>query len=105
MSKLLYGYTVAQDGNITVHENNATIVREIYRRYLSGESSGGIAAMLEEKQISSPSNGRWNRTAIDNILSNGKYLYKIINAEQFLDVQYEKDRRSNMNYDTGNPCP
>jgi len=39
----------------------------------------------------------WGRTAVDDILSKGKYVPLIISEEKFYAVQFEKDRRSNMN--------
>ena len=102
MSRLPYGYIREKDGIISVNEPEALVVKEIYKQYLAGNSSGSIVAILTERQIPSPSNnGRWNRTAVDNILSNGKYLSQIINLEQFFEVQYEKQRRSNINHDIG----
>jgi hypothetical protein len=38
---------------------------------------------------------------IDKLLSNGKYVTYIIDMEAFMQVQYEKADRSNVNYDSG----
>jgi len=102
MPQIPYGYALTHDGNIVVDEHQALIVKEIYAQYLAGNSSGTIASMLMSQQVLSPSNNeKWNRIAIDNILSNRKYLFKIISEEQFFEVQFEKERRSNINQDNG----
>ncbi|MCK9480095.1 MAG: hypothetical protein M0R40_11485 [Firmicutes bacterium] len=51
-----------------------------------------------KQQISSPTeNGAWGRATIDTILSNKKYINTIVSIEKYFDVQFEKDRCSNIN--------
>lgn len=101
--KLPYGYLADEDGKISINEVEADIIKMIFQRYLAGDSLGKIVAMLSERHITSPSGKDvWSRVSIDKLLSNKKYLHHIINPEQFFEVQFEKLKRSNVNYDTGN---
>ena len=55
--------------------------------------------MLYEKQIPSPTGKpKWTRASVDHLLSNGKYV-AIIGWEKFLDAQFEKSARCNIDYD------
>lgn len=79
----------------------AAIVQEIYRQYLSGKSLGGIADFLFDKDIPSPSGKeRWGRSVLDAMLSNSKYLNGIVNFEDYFAVQVEKGKRSNIDEDS-----
>ena len=74
-----YGYEVGPDGDLTVNPNEAQVVRWIFEWYLAGDSLGKIAAGLERQGILSPTgNPRWNREAIDKLLSNEKYTGRVM---------------------------
>ena len=67
-----YGYTINSDGELEINPDEAKVVSWIFERYLVGDSLGKIAAGLEEQGILSPTGKpRWNREAIDKLLSNG----------------------------------
>ena len=69
-----YGYDVSSDGTLAVSPEQATVVRWIFDQYLAGKSLGKIASGLELKGIPSPTGKvKWNREAIDKLLSNEKY--------------------------------
>ena len=74
-----YGYEVGPDGDLTVNPNEAQVVRWIFEWYLAGDSLGKIAAGLERQGILSPTGKpRWNREAIDKLLSNEKYTGRVM---------------------------
>ena len=74
-----YGYEVGPDGELTVNPEEAKIVRRIFERYLAGDSLGKIVAGLEKQGIPSPTGRpRWNREAIDKLLSNEKYTGRVM---------------------------
>lgn len=74
-----YGYKVGPDGELTVNPGEAQIVRWIFERYLAGDSLGEIAAGLAKHGIlSSTGKPRWNREAIDMLLSNEKYTGRVL---------------------------
>ena len=67
-----YGYTINSDGELEINPDEAKVVNWIFERYLAGDSLGKIAAGLERQGIPSPTGKpRWNREAIDKLLSNG----------------------------------
>ena len=74
-----YGYEVGCDGELAVNPDEAQVVRWIFGRYLAGDSLGKIAAGLEKQGILSPTGKpRWNREAIDKLLSNKKYTGRVL---------------------------
>jgi len=74
-----YGYDTGLDGELVINPDEAAIVRWIFGRYLSGDSLGKIAAGLEEQGISSPTGKpRWNREALNKLLSNEKYTGQVL---------------------------
>ena len=74
-----YGYEVGPDGELTVNPDEAQVVCWIFERYLAGDSLGKIAAGLERQGIPSPTGKpRWNREAIDKLLSNEKYTGRVL---------------------------
>ena len=101
--KLPYGYVLIND-EIDVHEEKADAVRSIFGYYLAGASLGKIVDMLYAKGIPSPSgNPKWGRAAVDKLLSNAKYI-PIVGVETYMDTQFERERRCNVDYDkAGHP--
>lgn len=89
---------------ITIHEEKADVVRDIFEYYLAGASLGKIVDMLFTKGIPSPTgNPKWIRAAVDKLLANKKYV-PIVGMELYLDAQFEKNRRCNLDYDkAGHP--
>lgn len=47
--KTTYGYAAVPNGLLQIIPEQAAIVQEIYRQYLSGKSLGGIADFLFKK--------------------------------------------------------
>jgi hypothetical protein len=69
-----YGFSKSDDGRLSINKAEAKIVLWIFKRYLSSDSLGKIANGLAAKGIPSPTgNEKWNRQAIDKLLSNEKY--------------------------------
>lgn len=101
--KLPYGYVL--DGKkIVIHEEKTKVVRSIFEYYLAGASLGKVVEMLKAKGVPSPSgNSKWARAAVDKLLSNAKYI-PIVGMEAYMDVQFERNRRCNVDYDkNGHP--
>lgn len=74
-----YGYKVDSDGKLTVNPKEVQVVRWIFEQYLAGDSLGKIAASLEAQGILSPTGRpKWNREAIDKLLSNEKYTGRVL---------------------------
>ena len=95
-----YGFAQKQNG-IFVEPQQAEVVREIFQRYLNGDSLGGIADFLFGQGALSPTGQeRWTRPTIGKLLSNSKYIGYIISFEDYFAVQIEKGNRSNIDEDT-----
>lgn len=96
--KLPYGYVLSGE-EITVHEEKADVIRSIFEYYLAGASLGKIVDMLFAKGIPSPTgNPKWTRAAVDKLLANKKYI-PIVGINVYLDAQFEKDHRCNVDYE------
>ena len=68
------GYEKGEDGFPRIVEEEAAIVRDIYARYLQGESLGRIADRLNGEGIKTPAGKeRWTPGTVRRILSNEKY--------------------------------
>ena len=62
-----------------MNPDEAQVVCWIFERYLAGDSLGKIATGLEKQGIPSPTGKpRWNREAIDKLLSNEKYTGRVM---------------------------
>ena len=69
------GYRMGDDGKPYIIEEEAEIVRRIYRMFLDGLSMDRIAAVLQAEGDVARRNGRttWNRSNVNYILRNEKY--------------------------------
>lgn len=74
-----YGYEVGSNGELAVNPEEAKVVRWMFEQYLAGDSLGKIASGLEQQGIPSPtSRPKWNREAINKLLSNEKYTGRVL---------------------------
>ena len=74
-----YGYDVASDGALVINPEEAKVVTWIFEQYKAGKSLGKIVAGLEQQGILSPTGKpKWNREAIDKLLSNEKYTGRVL---------------------------
>ena len=74
-----YGYGVCSDGELVINPDEVKVVCWIFEQYLVGNSLGKIAAGLERQGIPSPTGRpKWNREAIDKLLSNEKYTGRVL---------------------------
>ena len=114
----LYGYTKNKDGELVIDEEQAKIVRDIFRWYLDGASVLGVIKKLSDAGIPSPTGKeKWNKRMIETMLKNQKYtgtvtlldsatqeyqyqmkecISPIITESDFRAVQEEKAKRSNI---------
>ena len=102
--RIPYGFILTSSGALEINKDEASIIAMIFDFYIAGASLGKIVDMLCEKQIPSPTGKpKWTRASVDHLLSNGKYV-AILGWEKFLDAQFEKSARCNIDYDqAGSP--
>ncbi|MEG0835700.1 MAG: recombinase family protein [Christensenellaceae bacterium] len=94
-----YGYTLTIKGLGYVNQEEAEIIRFIYKSYLEGHSLGGISKLLQERNIASPTgNAVWGRAAM---LSNPKYIHYIVERDLYYAVQEVKASRCNVDTSSG----
>lgn len=97
--RIPYGFILTGSGTLKINKDEADIISMIFDFYIAGASLGKIVNMLYAKQTPSPTGKpKWTRASVDHRLSNGKYV-AIIGWEKFLDAQFEKSARCNIDYD------
>lgn len=97
--RIPYGFNLTALGTMEIKETESETVRMIFDYYLAGASLGKVVDMLYAKQIPSPTGkAKWTRAAVDHLLSNSKYI-AIIGLESYMNVQFEKAARCNIDYD------
>ena len=95
--KNFLGYRKGEDGQPEIVPEEAETIRLIYDRFLAGDSLKGIAKLLEEKGIKSPTGkAEWQFSTIQSILSNERYKGDaIINKTYITDCISKKVRVNN----------
>lgn len=82
---IVYGYdkTIGDYFNLTINEEEAAIVRQIYHWYTQeGYGSAKISNMLNERGLKTKRNCQWSQNAVGHILRNELYTGKVINGKQ-----------------------
>lgn len=69
----MFGYYRDENGNLAINEEQAKIVRRIYSMYLDGVSTDKIAKRLNEENIPTYKNKKWESSTVCKILQNEKY--------------------------------
>lgn len=83
-AKNFLGYDRGADGKLVINEEQAAIVRRIYRMFLEGYALGGIARSLNEEGVVGVRGApRWCGTTISRILQNEKYKGALLMQKTF----------------------
>lgn len=96
-----YGYGFA-DGKIEVIENEAEIVRRVFREYIEGKLLQEIADELTEEEVEFYLENRlWNKNKVFRIIENEKYIGAdgypaIIGLEEYRKANQRKSARGNQ---------
>ncbi|WP_295250136.1 recombinase family protein [Ruminococcus sp.] len=90
------GYKKGADGKPEIVEDEAKIIREIYDKYLEGDSIRKIADYLNDTQIKTPTGKKvWYYGTVKSILSNEKYKDDaLINKTYVIDCISKKVKRN-----------
>ena len=67
------GYDMNEYGELVINEEQAKIVRRIFKMYLDGMGTESIAKTLNKENILTIKNNKWSGTTINSILKNEKY--------------------------------
>lgn len=94
--KQFLGYEKGADGSPTVNEEEAAVVRLIYRLFLEGKTPTGICRILESQGIQTPSGKqKWSQTTVDSILTNEKYKGDALLQKKFTIDFLQKKMKTN----------
>jgi site-specific DNA recombinase len=80
------GYNKKKDGHLMINEKEASLVKNIFKRYIKLKSMPQLAYELNEKNITNKRGNKWNTVAIKKILENQIYIgnYKIAGIEDYV---------------------
>ena len=93
--RTMFGYSIFK-GSITIDPENADVVREIFRRFIRGDSMGGIANSLNERGVRGALGGTWDAQRIRQILSNEKYTGNALLQKHYRNNHLEKKKTKNQ---------
>ena len=81
---LVYGYDKIPGDyfHLNVNEKEATVVRDIFRRYLEDQGETTIAVELNRSGLKTKRGCNWSQNAVARILSNEIYIGKVVNGKQ-----------------------
>ncbi len=90
------GLEKGPDGNIVVNQEQAKIVKLIFRRFLEGMTPYSIAVELTEMGIKSPGGkDKWNGATVRRMLSNEKYKGDALLQKEFTVDYLQKKTKKN----------
>lgn len=69
-----YGYRLNAESRLIVHDDEAEVVREVFRLYLTGLSRQAVRIELNRRGIVSPGGTKWHGNTVGTILTNPVYL-------------------------------
>lgn len=93
----LFGYRVVK-GKITIDEETAPIVREIFSQFASGASLAEIAHWLTDNGVPCIVKGAWSSKKVKLILSNEKYSGNALLQKTFRNNHLEKRKIVNRGH-------
>ena len=82
---IVYGYdkTIGDYFNLTINEEEAKIIQQIYRWYINdGHGAAKISILLNNRGLKTKRNCQWSQNGVCRILTNELYTGKIINGKQ-----------------------
>ena len=94
--KRFLGYEKGEDGRPAIVEDEARIVRLIYRLFLEGKTQAGICKHMEDLDIPSPGGKeKWSKSTVTSILQNEKYKGDALLQKTFTVDFLEKKMKPN----------
>lgn len=84
-----YGYENI-DGKMVVNQEEAEIVKKIYKSYLAGNGTHRIADELNDRNIKGQRGARWHGSTINAILKNEKYVGDVLYQKTYTDTAYNR---------------
>ena len=92
----IYAYKKGEDGKPEIIPEEAEVVRQIYRRYLAGDSVLTIRDALNRDGVPSPRNKQeWTTTTLRNILENERFCGDVILQKTYVTDPISKKIKKN----------
>ena len=92
--RICYGFGRDEKGYVYIKDDEAEVVRMIYKMAIEGHSLQSIQDELFNRGIKSPSGkDKWTRDVIDKTINNKKYLAYIIPFKDYFIAGKEKAAR------------
>ena len=92
--RICYGFGRDEKGYVYIKDDEAEVVRMIYKMAIEGHSLQSIQDELFNRGIKSPSGkDKWTRDVIDKTINNKKYLAYIISFNDYFIAGKEKAAR------------
>lgn len=90
-----YGYDYDSNiKNFIINENEARIVKRVFKLYLQGNGTNKIASILINEGVPSKKGGIWRANTIKNMILNEVYLGTLVqNKSQSIDVTIKKTNK------------
>ncbi|MDY5791003.1 MAG: recombinase family protein, partial [Oliverpabstia intestinalis] len=93
---LAYSRFLGYDKDFKINEEEAKVVRLIYRLFISGKSPYGVGKELERRKIPSPAGKpKWHASTVKSILTNEKYKGDALLQKQYTTDFLQKKRKKN----------
>lgn len=92
--RFLYGYNISK-GSVTINPAEAEVIREIFQRYIDGESITAIANDLNKRGIPGALGGEWCVKSIRRIVTNEKYMGDALLQKTFISNHLDKVKLKN----------
>ena len=80
-----YGYRI-ENGEYVIVEDEAEVVKQIFKNYLSGVAKKAIADMLNSMNVPNREGTPWQRSTVEYILGNERYTGKAVFQKTYTDA-------------------
>lgn len=92
--RFLYGYSIKR-GSIVINPKEAEIVKEIFHRYISGDSLTSIVTDLNKRGTPGALGGEWCIKSIRRIVTNEKYMGNALLQKTYISNHLDKTKVKN----------
>lgn len=92
--RFLYGYRIRK-GKISVHAEEAAVVRWAFESYLNGMEVAQISRIMRENHVPSARGGIWSSKRIIDMLKNEKYAGNMLLQKRYVTDHLTKSEKNN----------
>ena len=92
--RFMYGYRICK-GVITIHEEEAAVVRWVFESYLDGVGIAQVSRIMRETQVPSCRGGMWSPKRVLDMLKNEKYAGNALLQKRYVADHLTKLEKNN----------